>query len=266
MSHVTHSEAPDGSPRCAGAVRGEPRRQTPLSRFRLRDTSTFSGFALAYFPRIAARLQFMRDLIDRRRMSRFERRSSMPFSLLFPAILSSVRARLPRSASLGSIPCVAEFASACKSHSISLPLWIPSMGAARHIAAAVLAVVGIAIASASGAWAQSCKVQAPQMCSSWLWEESNGGITLHLDCAGGHVTCLAIVKGDMKVNGYKRQAWGWHTLASNFPSPGSIEVFVPNDCACDVTGMDCVCLYPPVGTTVVCPNLANPNSNIGDCP
>lgn len=100
----------------------------------------------------------------------------MPFSLLFPATLSSVRARLRRRASLGSIPCVAEFASACKSHWITLRIWMPSMGAARHIAAAMLAatltamltVVGIAIAPASGAWAQSCKVQAPQMCSSWL--------------------------------------------------------------------------------------------------
>lgn len=190
----------------------------------------------------------------------------MPFSLLFPATLSSVRARLRRRASLGSIPCVAEFASACKSHWITLRIWMPSMGAARHIAAAMLTVVGIAIAPASGAWAQSCKVQAPQMRSSWLWEEINGGIPLHLDCAGGHLTCIAIIKGDMKVNGYKRQAWGWQTLASNFPSPGSIEVFVPNGCACDVAGVDCVCLYPPVGTTIVCPNLANPNSNIGDCP
>ena len=96
----------------------------------------------------------------------------MPFSLLFPATLSSVRARLRRRASLGSIPCVAEFASACKSHWITLRIWMPSMGAARHIAAAMLAatltVVGIAIAPASGAWAQSCKVQAPQMCSSGL--------------------------------------------------------------------------------------------------
>ena len=92
----------------------------------------------------------------------------MPFSLLFPATLSSVRARLRRRASLGSIPCVAEFASACKSHWITLRIWMPSMGAARHIATAMLTVVGIAIAPASGAWAQSCKVQAPQMCSSWL--------------------------------------------------------------------------------------------------
>ena len=237
-----------------------------VAEFRLRDTSTLSGVAFAYSPRIAARLQFMPDLIVRRRMGLFERRTSMPFSVLFPATLSSVRARLRRGASLRSIPCVAEYASVCKSSWITLGIWMPSMGAARHIAAAILAVVGIAIASESGAWAQGCKVEAPQMCSSWLWEEINGGIPLHLDCAGGHLTCLAIVKGDMKVNGYKRQAWGWHTLASNFPSPGSIEVFVPNGCACDVTGMDCVCLYPTVGTTVVCPNLANPNSSIGDCP
>ncbi len=240
--------------------------QPSLAEFRVRGTSTFSGFAFACSRRIAARLQFMRDLVYRRRISLFERRSSMPFSLLFPATLSSVRARLRRGASLGSIPCVAEFASPCKSHWITRGIWMPSMGVARHIAAAMLAVVGIAVASASCAWAQSCKVQAPQMCSSWLWEEINGGIPLHLDCTGGQFTCLVIVKGDMKVNGYKRQAWGWHSLASNFPSPGSIEVFVPNGCACDVAGLDCVCLYPPVGTTVVCPNLANPNSSIGDCP
>ena len=214
----------------------------------------------------AACLQFARRFVDRRRMSLFERRSVMPFSLLFPATLSSFRARLRRDASLGSIRCVSEFASACDAHRITLRIWMPSMRPSRQLAAAMLAVVGITIASASGAWAQSCKVQAPQLCSHWLWEEINGGIPIHLDCASGTFTCVAIIKGDMKVNGYKRQAWGWHTLAGNFPSPGSIEVFVPNGCACDVAGVNCVCLYPPVGTTVVCPNLANPNSNIGDCP
>lgn len=184
----------------------------------------------------------------------------------FPLTQFSLRARARRGAPLGFTRRAVEVASACNSRRIHLRALIPSEVTSHHVAAAVLALAGVVVVSASGAWAQSCKFQAPQMCSSWLWEEINGGIPLHLNCTGGHITCLAIVKGDMKVNGYRRQAWGWHTLASILPNPGSIEVFVPNGCACDVTGMDCVCFYPPVGTTVVCPNLANPNSNIGDCP
>ena len=189
----------------------------------------------------------------------------MPLPSLLPTPLSSFRARLRRGAPLGSIRHVAEFASACEAHRITLRIWMPSMRPSRHIAAVMLAVVGITIASASGAWAQSCKVAAPQLCSHWLWEEINGGIPIHLECPGGGLTCIPRVRGDMKVNGYRREVWGWHTLAGNFPSPGSIEVFVPNGCACDASGTDCVCLYPPVGTTVVCPNLANPNSN-RECP
>jgi len=143
---------------------------------------------------------------------------------------------------------------------------MPSAVASHHVAAALLALAGVVLVSASGAWAQSCKIQAPQQCSQWYWEETNGGIPGHLECPGGGFTCIAVVKGDMKVNGYKRQSWGWHALASNFPSPGSIEVFVPNACMCDAGGVECVCLYPLVGVQVFCPNLANPNSNLGDCP
>jgi hypothetical protein len=140
-----------------------------------------------------------------------------------------------------------------------------SVGRCSRIAAAMLAFAGIAFVSASGALAQNCKWEAPQMCSQWYWNEVNGGTPIHLECPGGGLTCIPRVRGDMKVNGYRREVWGWHTLAGNFPSPGSIEVFVPNGCGCDASGTDCVCLYPPVGTTVVCPNLANPNSN-RECP
>jgi hypothetical protein len=189
----------------------------------------------------------------------------MPLPSLLPAPLSSFRARLRRDAPLGSIRRAAEFAFESTAHLVTLRTWMASLGRSSRIAAAMLAFAGIAFVSASGALAQNCKVEAPQMCSHWHWEETNGGIPQHLDCPGGFLTCLPIIKGDMKVNGYKLQAWGWHTLANSFPSPGSIKVFVPNGCACDVGGLDCVCLYPLVGMTIPCPNLANPDSGFGDC-
>jgi hypothetical protein len=129
----------------------------------------------------------------------------------------------------------------------------------------MLAFAGITIVSASGALAQSCKWEAPQMCSHRHWAETNGGIPEHLDGVGGNTTCLPIVNGDMKANGYKLQGYGFRALASNFPSPGSIEVFMPNGCGCDVGGFDCVCIYPPVGMKVDCPNLSNPGPRI-TCP
>lgn len=130
---------------------------------------------------------------------------------------------------------------------------------------AMLAFAGITIVSASCALAQSCKREAPRMCWHRHWAETNGGIPEHLDGVGGNTTCLPIVNGDMKVNGYKLQGYGFRALASNFPSPGSIEVFMPNGCGCDVGGFDCVCIYPPVGMKVDCPNLSNPGPRI-TCP
>lgn len=189
----------------------------------------------------------------------------MPFPPLFPSSYSyGFCCRFRRGAPFGSMQTLAKVASACKSHWITVRIKVSSMGPSRHVLAAALTFVGIGIVSGADAYAQSCKVEAPQMCSQWLWEEINGGIPAHLDCAGGNSTCIAIIKGDIKVNGYKRQSWGWHALADNFLSPASITVFVPNGCACDTGGVDCVCLYPPVGTKFDCPNLANP-SGTPDC-
>ncbi len=49
-----------------------------------------------------------------------------------------------------------------------------------------------------------------------------------------------------------------------FPTVGVISFRAPT--ATQEADMDCVCFYPPVGTTVVCPSLADPHSNIGNCP
>ena len=189
----------------------------------------------------------------------------MPSPSLFPAPRSSFLARLRRGAALGAIRRAADFAFESTAHLVTLRIRMASMGSSRHFAAAMLAFAGITIISASGALAQSCKWPAPQMCSQWYWAETNGGIPEYLDGVGGNTTCLPIVEGDMKVNGYKLQGYGFRALASNFPSPGSIEVFVPNGCGCDVGGFDCVRIYPPVGMEVDCPNLSNPCPRI-TCP
>jgi len=96
-------------------------------------------------------------------------------------------------------------------------------------------------------------------------DEVNGGTPISVLCPTGNVNCIPIIKGEKKVNGYKRQGYGRHALVSAGPSPGKIEVFVPIGCACDAGGFDCVCMYPPVATTIVCPNLANPGHTI-NCP
>jgi hypothetical protein len=139
------------------------------------------------------------------------------------------------------------------------------MTPARHIYAAVLAFVGLAIVSANGAWSQSCKWEAEQMCTQWHWDEVHGGIPIHVNCPGGHVTCIPIITVDLKVNGYKRQGFGWHELVTAGPSPGRAAFYPPVGCTCDAGGFNCVCVYPQVATEIVCPNLANPGHTI-NCP
>ena len=125
--------------------------------------------------------------------------------------------------------------------------------------------VGLSVLLANGARAQSCKWEAPQMCSHWHWDEVNGGTPISLLCPSGNVNCIPIIKGDMKVNGYKLWGVGWDALVTASPSPGRIEVFVPIGCTCAVGGFDCVCMYPPVSTKIACPNLANPGHTM-NCP
>lgn len=188
----------------------------------------------------------------------------MPSPSLFPAPRSSFLARLRRGAALGAIRRAADFAFESTAHLVTLRIRMASMESSRHFAAAMLAFAGVTIISASGALAQNCKWPAPQMCSQWYWAETNGGIPQHLECPGEGLTCLPIIKGDMKVNGYKLQGYGYDALFSH-PSPGSIEVFVPNGCECDVGGTDCVCIYPPVAMTVACPHLSFPGPAL-TCP
>jgi len=188
----------------------------------------------------------------------------MPLPSLFPAPLSPFRARLRRGARLGSIRRAAGFAFESTAHLGTLRIWMASMGYSPCIVAAMLAFAAMAIVSANDALAQSCKWPALQMCSQWHWAATNGGIPQHLECPGGGLTCLPIIKGDMKVNGYRLQGYGFDDLFSH-PSPGSIRVFVPNGCACDVGGADCVCLYPLVGTPIACPHLSFPGPT-PDCP
>ncbi len=188
----------------------------------------------------------------------------MPLPSLFPAHLSSSRARLRPGAPLGSIRRAAAFAFESTAHLVTLRIWMARMGYSPRIAAAMVAFAGIAIVSASGALAQSCKWEAPQMCSQWLWEETNGGIPIHLECPAGNMTCIPLVRNDMKVNGYKLQGYGWHALANNFPSPGRIVVQLPMGCACDVGGFDCVCVHD-APQEIPCPNLANPLTGV-NCP
>lgn len=187
----------------------------------------------------------------------------MPFPSLFTAPLSPFRARLRRGAPLGSISRAAEFAFESTDHLVTLRIWMAGMGYSPCILAAMLAFAGMAIVPASDALAQSCKWEAPQMCSQWHWAETKGGIPEHLDCTGGNTTCPPIVKGDMKLNGYKLQGYGFHALASH-PSPGRIVVQLPVDCACDVGGFDCVCVYD-APQEIPCPNLSNPGVVI-NCP
>jgi hypothetical protein len=187
----------------------------------------------------------------------------MPLPSLLLAPLSSFRARLRRGAPLGSIRRVAEFAFESTAHLVTLRIWMASVGRCSRIAAAMLAVAGIAFVSASGALAQNCKWEAPQMCSQWYWHEVNGGTPIHLECPGGGLTCIPRVRNDMKVNGYRLQGYGFHALASH-PSPGRIVVQLPVACACDVGGTDCVCVYD-APQEIPCPNLSNPQGPV-TCP
>ncbi len=139
------------------------------------------------------------------------------------------------------------------------------MAFSRHIVVAVFAFVGSTIVAANSAWSQDCKWQAEQLCTQWYWDEVNGGIPIHLNCAGGNFTCLPRIAVDMKANGYKRQGYGWHKLVAAGPSPGRAEFYPPVGCACDVGGFNCVCVYPLVPTYIDCPNLANPSHTI-NCP
>lgn len=187
----------------------------------------------------------------------------MPLPSLFPAHLSSFRDRLRRGAPLGSIGGAAAFVLESTAHLVTLRIWMARLGYSPRIAAAMLAFAGIAIVSASGALAQSCKWEAPQMCSQWYWHEVNGGTPIHLECPGGGLTCIPRVRNDMKVNGYKLQGHGFDALFSH-PSPGRIVVQLPVACACDAGGTDCVCVYD-APHEIPCPNLSNPGAVI-NCP
>lgn len=139
------------------------------------------------------------------------------------------------------------------------------MLSSRCVAAAALAFVILAGTLASGARAQSCKWEAPQLCLSWYWLEAYGGVVQHVQCSNGSMTCVARVRKDIKINGYKIQGYGWQQLANAGPSPGDASFFPAVGCVCVPGGSLCECVYPSLPIDIDCPSLANPNT-WPDCP
>jgi len=160
------------------------------------------------------------------------------------------------------LPSLVDRNFSCDRHQQRRLCMVPS----RHLAAVVLAFVGLSIVSAHAAWSQSCKREDQTSCTNWWWNEVTGGIPPHVDCPNGLVTCVPIIIVEVyPVNGYKYATWGWHTLAVAGPSPGRASYKAPTGCTCDAGTGDCICVYSPTTTIIVCPNLANPNTT-PNCP
>lgn len=139
------------------------------------------------------------------------------------------------------------------------------MASSRRALAAAVALVVFATVLASGARAQNCKWEAPQMCLSWYWLEAYGGVIQNVQCPNGSMTCVARVRTDIKINGYKIQGYGWQQLANAGPSPGDASFFPAVGCVCVPGESPCECIYPSLPSYIQCPSLANPNT-WPDCP